>query len=104
MDNLMLGLKVAAIGIVAVFVVLFILMLAIKCFEKVVAVMKNAKKKTQTAPAVATAPSAVTAVVAEDESEIVAVISAAIMAILASENGGNVPSFQIKKIKQIKRN
>ncbi len=104
MENLMLGLKVAGIGIVMVFVVLLILMFAIKGFEQIFAAMKNSKKKaTPATEAVATAVSA-PAVASEDESEIVAVISAAIMAILQSENGGTVPSFQIRKIKEIKRN
>ncbi len=107
MENLMLGLKVAAIGIVGVFAVLLILMGAIKGFEYLIeAVSKKAHaKQAVSAPAVsAPQASAPVAVATEDESEVVAVITAAIMAILQSENAGNMPSFTIKKIKQIKRN
>ncbi len=105
----MLGLKVAAIGIVGVFVVLCILMGAIKVFEYLIAFAKNKAeaKKSAVAPAVAAAPApvAVSAPVSvEEDGEVVAVITAAIMAILESENAGDMPSFTIRKIKQIKRN
>ncbi|MFI3128994.1 MAG: OadG family protein [Bacillota bacterium] len=109
MDNLMLGLKVAAIGIVGVFVVLCVLMGAIKAFEYLIAfaTAKINAKKEASAPKVAQAPAPVAVsapAVVEEDSEVVAVITAAIMAILQGENAGDMPSFTIRKIKQIKRN
>ncbi len=109
MENLMLGLKVAAIGIVGVFVVLCILMGAIKGFEYLIAFAseKAKAKKEASMPKVAAAPAPVAVsapAVVEEDSEVVAVITAAIMAILESENAGDMPSFTIRKIKQIKRN
>ncbi len=105
MENLMLGLQVAAIGIIGVFVVLAFLMSVIMLVGKVMEEISKKQQAAKTAaPAKASAPAPVASVQAEDDSEIVAVISAAIMAILSSENNGMVPTFEIKKIKQIKRN
>ncbi len=112
MDNLMLGLKVAAIGIIGVFVVLCILMGAIKGFEYLLAFVAEKTKEKKAAHAPVSAPAAITAAPAavlaspasEDESEVVAAITAAIMVILQGENAGEMPSFTIRKIKQIKRN
>ncbi len=102
MDNVMLGLQVAGIGIGGVFCVLVFLMCVFMLVGKLMASVEN-KKKEEKAP-IAVAKPAAPAVEVEDDSEIVAAISAAIMAILSSENNGVMPSFEIKKIKKIKRN
>ena len=95
-ELIMEGLAYTVMGILVVFMILVIIMLVIKAMalfsgnnEKEV----NASKKAEAAPA----PAAVAAVKKEDDSEIVAVITAAIASML----GESATGFRIRSYRKV---
>ena len=102
LDKLLLGLKVAAIGLVLVFVILYLLILAVRLLHVIVGRQKNkSEKKEVVEPEVAYVEEEV-----EDDGALVAAISAAVYACLASEGDrkdGGHPEFVIRKIREIRR-
>ena len=99
MDKLSMGGMVALLGIGAVFFILLLLILSIKLVSKIIGSAKpvEVKQKEVTVQPVIAVP-------VEDDAEIAAAITAAIYAILASEQVAGVQAeFKIRKIRQIYR-
>lgn len=101
LEKLLLGLKVALIGLVLVFVILYLLILAIRLLH---AVVGGKGKSTVEKPAAPEVPVIVEET--EDDGALVAAITAAVYACLAEEGAnasGKHPEFVIRKIREIRR-
>ena len=104
LDKLLYGLKITLIGMSTVFLVLIILMCVIKLFGLFFYTIPNRKKEEQKAapaetPAAAPAVTQTVAVSDEDETEIAAVIAAAV-AVYCEQNGVQ-GKYRIKSFKRV---
>ena len=93
MDNLMLGLATTIIGMLVVFIGLFIL---IGCIYGMTAITKRSKKALAPTQEKAPAPEAVQAAAADDQ--LIAVIAAAIAAVW---QGDSSSGFVVRRIKRV---
>lgn len=93
--------KVFLIGMVTVFVALIILWAVLALFHRVVAYFSGEDlKKSTSAPKLDVASAPVAASSAGDEA-LIAVITAAVAAALAEENGGSVPGFRVVSFQKV---
>ncbi len=102
LDKLFLGLKVAFIGLVLVFVILYLLILAVRLLHAIV----GGKKKSEAKPAQEVPVIEEEYDSSEDDGALVAAITAAVYACLAEEGAnasGKHPEFVIRKIREIRR-
>ncbi len=103
-EKLATGGTVAAIGILTVFGVLLILIGCITLVSKLVVALEEKANAKAKAPVANVANTAVQATEDVSDAKLVAVITAAVMCVLASEGGDKVQApFVIKKIKEIRR-
>ena len=100
MEKLSMGGMVALLGIGAVFFILLLLILSIKLVSAIIERAKPVEKVSN----IVAVQSATNVVQEDNDQEIAAAISAAIYAIMASENavdGGVQAEFVIRKIRRI---
>ena len=94
--------KVFLIGVLTIFAALSILWLVLVLFRKFVAYFNGEDLESEAqkpAPVVTPTPAAVQTVVGDDA--LIAVITAAVAAALAEENGGAVPAFRVVSFQKI---
>lgn len=100
-DKIVMGLTVAAIGIVVVFAILLILIFIIQLISKIIGSTQKAVTNKQEEESVVYEDVQANE---KDNNAIIVAITAAIYAVLSSENAQGVSAeFEIKKIRQIKR-
>lgn len=101
LDKLWLGLKVAFIGLVLVFVILYLLILAVRLLHAIV----GGKKKISVKAEAQEVPVIEEEYDLEDDGALVAAITAAVYACLAEEGSASDkhPEFVIRKIREIRR-
>ena len=88
------------IGMGTIFLVLAILWGALEIFHRIV---EARSKATAPAPAAPAAPAKVqeSAPVAQDDGALIAVITAAVAAAMAQENGGEAPAFRVVSFRRL---
>ena len=96
--------KVFLIGVLTVFAALIVLWLILALFRKFVASyngedLVNEQAASKPTPAITPAPKAVQTATGDDA--LIAVITAAVAAALAEENGGIVPGFRVVSFQKI---
>ena len=89
------------IGMGTIFAVLAILWGALEIFHRIVEA--RSKATASAAPAAPAAPAKVqqTAPVAQDDGALIAVITAAVAATMADENGGEAPAFRVVSFRRL---
>ncbi|MEG2001502.1 MAG: OadG family transporter subunit [Clostridia bacterium] len=104
LEKLGMSLAVAAIGIVVVFAILLLLVVIIELISKLINTTQKASKGNGENAEVEVIDDTIATETQQNNGAIIAAITAAIYAVLSSENGNEVvPEFQIRKIRQIKR-